>query len=192
MKLILFGGVQGVGKTTLLNWLKNKFADRIELLDPGELFRRYVYSKKIKTTEEVEELIVSKIEKMPENAVVVLHWHYAVRRPTRFIPQISLSRLKRITENNKLEKAVLLLVEAPIGVVRERRITDRRMKKRAFSRSTISEEIAVEEEYLAKHHALFSQALGSQRVILVRLANVNLETAKLVLYGFFKSLLSDK
>ena len=93
MKLILLGGVQGVGKTTLLSWLENKFAEKITLLNPGELFRRYFYNERIKTIEEIEELIANKLEKMPNDSVVVVHWHYAVRRLSKYIPQINFSRL---------------------------------------------------------------------------------------------------
>ncbi len=189
MKLILFGGVQGVGKTTLLSWLKNKFAGKIKLLNPGGLFRRYFYNKKIKTTKEIEELIANKLEKMPNNSVVVVHWHYAVRRPSGYIPQINFSRLKRIAKNGNIEKIILLLVEAPVDAVRERRLKDRRAKKRALSRSVIGKEIAADEEFLIRHRVLFSQILGCHNVVIFRLTNNDLRTAKLLLCNFFKSLL---
>jgi len=190
MKLILFGGVQGVGKTTLLSLLEDKFRGKIKLLNPGELFRHYFYNKKIKTTEEIEELIVSKLVKMSNDSIVVVHWHYAVRRPSKYIPQINFSRLKQLAKSDNIEKIVLLLVQAPVDVVRERRVKDSRTKKRDLSRSAISKEIAADEEFLVKHRVLFSQILGSHNVSVFRLTNNDLRTAKLLLFNFFKSLLS--
>ncbi|OHB23798.1 MAG: hypothetical protein A3J67_02930 [Parcubacteria group bacterium RIFCSPHIGHO2_02_FULL_48_10b] len=190
MKLILFGGIQGVGKTTLLSWIKNEFAGKIKLLNPGALFRRYHYNKKIKTTQEIEELIVNKLGKMPNDSAVVVHWHYAVRRPSRYIPQISFSRLKRIAESGNIEKIVLLLVSAPVDIVRERRLKDSRKKKRAFSRSAIRKEVAADEKFLIKHQILFSQILGDSNVKVVRLINNDLQTTRLFLGNLFESMLS--
>src|SRR3989338_9845981 len=113
MKLILVGGVQGVGKTTLLSWLRRVYRKRLTLLDPGELFRRYHYDRKIRTTEEIEELILQKLESLPDDAMAVAHWHYAVRRPMGYIPQIALSRLTRLAQGRKLEHVTLFVVEAP-------------------------------------------------------------------------------
>ncbi len=189
MKIVLFGGVQGVGKTTLLSWLKVVFASKIVLLDPGELFRRYVYNEKTKSAEEVEELITNKIEEMPEDSVVVVHWHYAVRRAHGYIPQLSYPRLERIAKNNKIEKIVLLTVEAPTDIIRERRQADIRIKARALSQSAIEQEIATDEATLMDQQALFTEALGDRNVVVFRLININLEEAKLRLHEFFESLL---
>jgi len=89
-KLVLVGGVAGVGKSTLLRHIKEKFGDRIlKFVDPGELFRRHIYkSKRPKKVEEVEEMIVNEIVNTPNNAVIVCHWHYAVSRPDGYILQI--------------------------------------------------------------------------------------------------------
>lgn len=190
MKLILFGSVQGVGKTTLLSWLEDEFTGQIVVLNPGELFRRYFYDEKLKTIEEIEELIASKLEEMPDSAVAVLHWHYAVRRPEGYIPQIAFSRLERLAKSGKIEQVVLLMVEAPIDVVLERRAADRKSKKRALSRSVIREEVAADEEFLMKHQTLFAEVLGDRNVVVFRLPNVDLEATKRLLGSFFTSLLN--
>lgn len=190
MKLILFGGVQGVGKSTLLYWLENQFQNRIKLLNPGELFRRYFYNENIKTLEEIEELIVSEIEKMPRNAILVAHWHYAVRRPSEYIPQISFSRLKRIAESGKVEQIILCLVEASVDSIYERRLNDRQTKKREFSKLSIKEEISIEEEFLTKYYILFSQILGNTSVTTAKINNNDLGTAKSTLRNLFCKLLS--
>lgn len=189
LKLVLFGGVQGVGKTTLLSWLENKFVGQIKLLDPGELFRRYFYDKKIKTIEEIEELITNKLEEMPTDIVAVVHWHYALRLPSGYIPQIDFSRLKRIAESGKIEQVVLLLVEAPVDILLRRRMADRLSKKRALLPSALREEIAADEEFFIRHWVIFSEAIGNQNVVTFRLTNINLRATKSVLYRFFKLLL---
>jgi adenylate kinase len=189
MKLILFGGVKGVGKTTIISWLQHKFAGEIRVLDPGELFRRYFYTKKVKTIDEIEELLMSKIMNMPHASTVVVHWHYAVKRPSGYIPQINFSRLKRIAKSGKVTKIVLLVVDAPIHVIRERRLKDRQTKKRGVARSIIREEIDTDERLLARHRALFSKALSPGKVQIFRLTNVDLPKTKIVIEEYFKKLL---
>lgn len=189
MKLVLFGGVQGVGKSTLLHWLERQLTYRIKLLNPGELFRRYFYNEKIKTIEEVEELIAGEIEKMPTDSVLVAHWHYAVRRPSEYIPQISFSRLKRIAESGKVEQIILCLVEASVDSVYERRLNERQTKKREFSKSSIEEEIRIEEEFLTKYQILFSRILGINKVTTAKINNNDLGAAKSRLQDLFGKLL---
>lgn len=190
MKLVLLGGVQGVGKTTLLAWLEKKFAGRIKILDPGELFRRYFYKTRLKTLEEIEEMIVNRVLKAPEDSVLVLHWHYAVRRPSGYIPQISFSRIKRVVGSGKIERVILILLEAPIETLRKRRLADRGKKKRNLSRAAIKEEAAFEAQFFARHQALFRRALGSCKVTALRLINTDLNITKSEIRGLFKELLN--
>lgn len=188
MTLVLFGGISGVGKTTLISILKGRFGSRIRLINPGELFRRYFYHKKVKTIAEIEELIVSKLTRMPRDSIVVVHWHYAVRRPSGYISQIKFSRLERIAKSGKVDKVVLLLVEAPAKVVRKRRSKDCKIKKRSVSMAAICEEMRANEKFLAKHNALLSKILGKHNVEILRLSNIDLRTARLALNVFFKKL----
>ncbi len=190
MKLIFFGGVQGVGKTTLLSWLEKQFKESITLLDPGELFRQYFYKERIKTVEEIEEMIVNEIEKSPEDSVIVIHWHYAVKRPLGFIPQICYSRLKRIARNKKVERVVLLSVDASIEAIRQRRLKDRRSKNRDLSEVGISREVEKDKEFLAEHEKLFSRMLGGKKVATFQLINEDLQTAQATLSRFFRGLLA--
>ena len=190
MKMIFFGGIQGVGKTTLLSWLENQFKGQIVLLNPGELFRRYFYNEKITTIEEIEEMIVCELEKMPNDSTVVIHWHYAVRRPSGFIPQICFSRLKRIAESGKIEQVVLLQVVTSVNAVCERRLKDHQAKKRKLSQVAINEEVSADEEFLTKHKVLFSRVLGGKNVTVLRLVNDDLRATQTTLYKFFKTLLS--
>lgn len=189
MKLVLCGGVQGVGKTTLLTLLENEFPGRIATLDPGELFRRYFYENRSKTIEEIEDLVVDTLKEMPDDVVAIVHWHYAVRRPEGYVPQIALSRLARLAKSGKIGQVVLLRVEAPADVVLKRRAKDQEPKKRALSRPIILEEMAADEQFLARHQTLFSEALGSRNVTVFRLLNTELDAARNLLGDFFKSLI---
>lgn len=190
MKLILFGGIQGVGKTTLLSCLERKCLGRIIILNSGELFRRYVYDQRIKIAEEVEEYLLETLLAMPDDSVVVLHWHYAVSRPDGYIPQISFSRLKRLAESRKIEQIILVSVRAPADVVRERRLADYQKKKRSLSLIEIQEEAAVDEEFLIQHRVLFSQTLGHNNVVVFRFVNMDSKIKNPILYDFFRKLLS--
>lgn len=191
MKLVLFGGVQGVGKTTLISWLEKKLKGRIVVLNPGELFRRYFYSRKAKTLDDIEEMVVNQLKKLPSDSTVVVHWHYAVRRPSGYIPQISFGRLKRIAESGKVERVVLLSVRASVDAVYKRRSADYKIKRsRAISKIAIDEEIKFDKEFLAKHKSLFSKILGNDRISVFLVTNDDLKKAQKVLYGFLKKLLS--
>lgn len=186
MKLIFFGGVKGVGKTTLLAWLKKKYPENIVVLDAGELFRRHHYHSNRKTAHEVEELIVHKLENMSKHSVVAIHWHYAVWRPSGYIPQISCPRLQRIARSGCVKEVILLLVEAPINLVCKRRLKDKKTKKRALSQLAVREEADWEEKLLRRHYALFSRILGKRRVNIFRLNNEDLHIAQKRLRTFFE------
>lgn len=189
MKLVFFGGIQGVGKSTLISWLEKEYVGRIMMLNPGELFRRYFYNERIKTVEEIEEMLVGELENAPVDATVVAHWHYAVRRPSGFIPQISFSRLKRLAESGKVERAIFMVVGASAETVQKRRLKDCHNKKREESLAAIHEEMDADEGFLTKELAIFTQALGEQNVEVIRLANEDPDAAKAALHEIFKALL---
>lgn len=189
MKLVLLGGVQGVGKSILLSWLADQFAEKIRVLNPGEFFRHYYYNERIKTIEEIEDLIVSEIESIPPDTVAVLHWHYAVRRPEGYISQIDFSRLKNLVESGKIEHITLVSVEAPPEAILERRLKEQESKKRIFSPATILEEIAADERLLMMHRNLFSEVLGEPNVTVLHLHNIDLEETKKHLRDLFQSIL---
>lgn len=178
MKLIFCGGVSGVGKTTLLYGLKKRFGKKIQIINPGELFRRYFYNRKIKTLSEIEELIVQKINRAPTKSIIILHWHYAVHRPSEYIPQISFPRLRQLTANGKIDQIVLLLIEAPTHTIQERRRLDYKSKKRRLQRLVIQEELEMEQKFWRRHRRLFSKKLGKGRVVSRRLSNLELTIAR--------------
>jgi adenylate kinase len=164
--------------------------EQIILVNPGELFRHYFYDERLKTIEEIEEMVISELREMPRDSIVVLHWHYAVRRPGGFIPQIGFSQLKRVARIDAIEQIVLLVVETTVNVIRDRRMKDHRTKKRELSNVVINEEIDADEIFLIKHQSLFSQMLGGENITTLRLVNDDLHTAQSTLYKFLEALLS--
>jgi adenylate kinase len=164
VKLVLLGGVQGVGKSTIFEYLKSRFGDEVVFLDPGELFRQYCYKVGGKSPEEVEEIILKDLLDLAEDAVVVAHWHFAVLRPDGYIPQISFDRLKRLALSGKFDKALLVSVEASTDIIRSRRLKDSSGKKRNLVRQMIDEERRLDLEYLIEHYELLSGILGKDKV----------------------------
>ncbi len=172
MKLILLGGVAGVGKTTIFNQFRVKLDKRVIFLDPGELFRQYCYVWKIKTAEEVEEMILDQLMAMPRDATVVVHWHYAVSRPGGYITQISFARLAQLAKSGKIDRVILVSVGAPTDVILERRLRDSNKKKRNLDRQMIEEEVKQDQEFLIKHRDLLIEILGEGRVVVHHFANI--------------------
>jgi adenylate kinase len=181
------GGVAGVGKTTLLSGIERKYAGKIRLINPGELFRRYYYHNPTMTADEVEELIERQLLDAPDDALAVAHWHYAVRRK-RYMPQISFQRLRRLAKSDKIERVMLLLIEAPPDIIIERRRKDVAAKRRPLSRLVIEDEVHWEQKFWLSHMRLFSAALGDDHVEAIRIANCDLEAAKLQLSRLIASL----
>lgn len=157
--------------------------------DAGALFRRYVYgTKKMKTAEEVEQLIVHTILRAPRNSVVVIHWHYAVRRPDGYIPQIDYSRLAQIAQSKKISEVCLLHIDAPFNAIIARRALDRYAKMRALDPEVIRDEQKHEDEFLLHMYEVFRAHLN-ERVRIVRLYNRALCEATQYLAKFFETLL---
>lgn len=188
MKLIFLGGVKGVGKSTLLDWLVTEYKQNIRLIDAGEMFRKYHYNHKLKSTDEVEEMIIRKIVRLPDNAIIVIHWHYAVIQPNCYVPQISFDKLRRLATNYKIQEVFLLLVKAPLDLILERRLRTLHSKKRSLSIKSIREEISEENYFLRKHLDIFKDILGS-KVKVIKLVNADLRKAKKDLLSIFQQLI---
>ena len=183
MRLIFVGGVQGVCKSTLLSWLMNEFNVKIRFVDPGELFRTYCVHEKLKTYEEVEDLIVQSILAMPGDSTVVVHWHYAVVKPEGYIPQVSFERIEKLAKSGLIHDVKLVSIEASIDVILGRRLNDSGKKKRNLRKDGIALEIARDLEFMERHRDIFEAYLGPSHVSSHRIENVDLESTKLRLWG---------
>ncbi|MEK7118458.1 MAG: AAA family ATPase [Patescibacteria group bacterium] len=157
MRLVFFGGVHGVGKTSLLEKISSVSDEKPFVVDLGELFWEHVYRMGDKTSDEVEELAMDEIEMACRaHSIVICNWHYAVWTPEGYIPQIALSRLASLVDRIRPECARLVLVKAPARVVFKRRTRDRAIKKRKISLACIEEEMAQTEHFYRLHHDVLS------------------------------------
>ncbi len=189
MKIIFVGGVQGVGKSTLLSWAKRRFGRKVVVLDPGAFFRKYFYSKKIKTIEEIEDLIVAKIKKSPTSRVTLVHWHYAVKRSSGYIPQVSVSRLNQIAQCKYIQKIILLMIQAPAPMIYARRMKDINKKKRGLTYAEIEKEIAMDEIFMKRQVQLFARSMRRGRLERSYISNSNLKVSMRDFAGLIKGLL---
>lgn len=164
MNILLLGGVQGVGKSTTLALLKKQLGTRARMIDPGELFRRYFYKKRRKTIEQIEEMVVQKILATPTDMIALVHWHYAVPRRGKYITQISVTRLKHLVTDARIEQVMLGLLKAPPAVIHERRKADHCFKKRSLSKKKLGEEIQMENKFFSRQKKIITTAIGTKKV----------------------------
>lgn len=152
MKMVFFGGVHGVGKTTLLEKIAVESDQKPRIVDPGELFWEHLFEKKDKTPEETEELAIELIARECRlHPVVICNWHYAVWTPSGYVPEIAFPRLTMLVERVKPECVYLVLMSASVDAVFERRAKDRAVKKRKIDRGCIEEEMAQTERLYHLH-----------------------------------------
>lgn len=157
MRLVFFGGVHGVGKTTLLERTLTVRDEKLKVVDPGELFWKHVYQQKDKTPEETEMLATELIERECRlYSLVICNWHYAVWTPSGYVPEIAFSRLVAMVERVNPECVHLVLVRAPTDVVLKRRVADRAIKKRKIDMACIEEEMAQTEFLYRLHYDVLS------------------------------------
>ncbi|OGZ10198.1 MAG: hypothetical protein A3D65_03395 [Candidatus Lloydbacteria bacterium RIFCSPHIGHO2_02_FULL_50_13] len=157
MKLVLFGGVHGVGKTTLFEKILVASGGEFRVIDPGELFWEHLYQKKDKTSDETEALAVELIEKeCCLHQTVICNWHYAVWTPKGYVPQIAFPRLAGLIERVRPKCVQLVLVRASTDVVLLRREGDQAIKKRKIDRVCVEEEVAHTEHLYRLHHNVIS------------------------------------
>ena len=175
MKLILFGGVHGVGKTTLLDHVAEALGGDAQIFDPGVYFWKHLHEAKDKTTAEIEEMIIRDLLAVKETELVICNWHYAVWTESGHVPQLGYSNLKRLTAAMAPEAIVLIWVTASAEDVYARRVSDASRRKRKIDMRCIHEEIAATDRELKNH---LEALRGHADVRLVLLDNTDLEAAK--------------
>ena len=151
MKLIIFGGVHGVGKTTLLNHLTETFGEKLPIFDPGIYFWKHLYELKDKATPEIEEMVINELVKMKDNQIIVCNWHYAVWTKNGYISQLCYANLERLVQITKPDAVTLILIKASAADVYERRRADAEIKKRKIDKKCIEEEICATESAIEEH-----------------------------------------
>lgn len=142
MKLVICGGVHGVGKTTLMERAIAFARLGIVRYDPGELFIRHLYRQKDKTAEEVEEMVTEQLVRRIRSFPLILsNWHYAVWTPLGYVSQLSMDRWERIVRDVSGAQITIALVTAKSEVILERREKDRNIRRRKLDLDAVREEI---------------------------------------------------
>lgn len=166
MKLVFFGGVHGVGKTTLLERVVKESPAGLHVVDPGELFWEHVYHKKDKTPAEVEMLVIELIaEACRVHPVVICNWHYAVWTPGGYVPQLAFDRLALLIDRVNPECAYSVLVGASARIVLARRVSDRLVKKRKIDLASVEEEIAHTERLYRLHGGVVASRVPTVPIV---------------------------
>lgn len=178
MKLILVGGVHGVGKTTLLDYLAKKIGGTMRVFDPGAYFWKHLIEAKDKTPAEIEAMVVNELAKTGKEEVVVCNWHYAVWTKDGYVPQLAYDNLERIVSLLAPEKIILMLVTASAEDIHQRRKKDLPKRKRKIGMRYVLEEIEATESAFAKHLRVLEKHTD---VWFLRLDNTKLRKAKKLL-----------
>ena len=166
MKLILFGGVHGVGKTTLLNHLVKIYGDKFPVFDPGIYFWKHLYELKDKTTPEIEEMVINELANMKNSQTIVCNWHYAVWTKSGYIPQLCYPNLERLIQMVKPDSVTLILVRAPAEEVYKRRRADAEIKKRKIDKKCIEEEMCATESAIEEHLDVIGKWVEPKLIVL--------------------------
>lgn len=178
MKLILFGGVHGVGKTTLLNHLAEVFGDKLPIFDPGVYFWKHLYELRDKKTPEAEEVVINELERMKDNQTIVCNWHYAVWTKEGYIPQLGYTNLERLIGVTKPDEVTLILIKASTEEVYKRRVADAEIKKRKIDKKCIEEEVCATESAIKEHLGVIGKRVKPKLLVI---ENTDLEETKKLL-----------
>lgn len=153
MKLVICGGVHGVGKTTLMDRVALLLGEKCVRFDPGEIFMKHFYRQKDKTIEEIEGMVVEQlVERVRSSPLVLSNWHYAVWQPKEYIPQVGTDRWERILRETQGAQIVLALVTASPEDILARREKDRGIRRRKISLDAVREELTQTERFYEEQY----------------------------------------
>jgi len=152
MKLILIGGVHGVGKTTLMERVQLALpSNAFTCFDPGEYFWSLCYMKHILPPDAVEELVVKRMMHLAGSQLVVSNWHYAVWQPDGYIPQLRFDRFARLLSFLSPSYVGLFHITAATQHILDRRMRDRAVRKRKLDLACVVHEQSETERLLDLH-----------------------------------------
>lgn len=159
MKLLVFiGGVQGVGKTTVME--KSQQLDpTLAIFDPGRIFELYHLEQKVVEPKVLEEMVVLGLTGLSQEKTLI-NWHYGVWYGRRYIPHISWKLLEQVARRLGASTEILfVLLTADLDLVLQRRQADaeKGLKKRPLSRKTINYELRTEKRFFQEHLQLFER-----------------------------------
>lgn len=165
MKLVICGGVHGVGKTTLMDRATPLLGKEASRFDPGELFMEHLYRLKNKTVDEIEEMLVEHLViKVRTHPLVLSNWHYAVWTPGGYTSQVSTERWERILRETSGAELTLVRVTAAPETILARREKDRDVRKRKRDIDAVREELIQTDLFYRKFYERARQFLKPTEV----------------------------
>ena len=175
VRLVICGGVHGVGKTTLMNRVAAILGEKCVRFDPGELFMEHLYRQKDKTGPEIEEMVVEQLVKSVLSSPLVLsNWHYAVWQPQGYTTQVSMERWERIVRETSCAQIVLALVAASPEEILTRREKDCGIRRRKLNLDAVREELEQTDRSYKEHYRLARLFREPERAVI---DNSSLEAA---------------
>lgn len=188
MKLVLIGGVHGVGKTTLMERVRLALPpNALTTFDPGEYFWSLCYTRNILSPDTVEELVVKRMMLFSGSNLIASNWHYAVWQPDGYIPQLRFDRFAQLLSFLSPEYLGLVHITASTQHILNRRIQDRESRKRKVDLACILQEQNETERLLNLHLRVARSHCPSE---MVRIENDDLEQSTSCLLRIFSQLCS--
>lgn len=152
MRLVICGGVHGVGKTTVMDRVLALLGEKCSRFDPGELFMKHLYRQKDKAGREIEEMVAEQlVRRVLSSPLVLSNWHYAVWQPEGYIPQVRMELWDRVLRETRGAQIVLALVTASPEDILARREKDRGIRRRKLSLDAVREELRQTKRYYDEH-----------------------------------------
>lgn len=169
--VILFGGVHGVGKSTLLSGAEYP-GDSVAFFDPGPLFTEHLCHRKDKSSPEIERMVSDKLIALSRNhPLVISNWHWAVWTPKGYVPQLAEEEFLRFLRGSRPRCLYLVEVTAPVELVLARRLEDKAFRKRKLDLNSVHEEAAMSDAF---RYRCFKAAAEVCTVQFVDIINVDL------------------
>ncbi len=145
--VILFGGVHGVGKSTLLSGAEYP-GDDVAFFDPGPLFIEHLYRRRDKSSSEIERMVSDELIALGRgHPLVVSNWHWAVWTRNGYVPQLAAEEFLRFLTRSRPCCLYLVEVTAPAELVLARRLRDAPIRKRKLDLACVREEAAMSDAF---------------------------------------------
>lgn len=164
MKLILFGGAQGVGATVLLNRFLGLHPTGFDYYDPVGALQLQSDGVAGLSRAEVEERIVQEVLDRRRSPLLFCRWCYAGWSPAGFTPQIAWQRLHRLAAELHPDEISLVLVRATPVDVFIRRMHQHQVPLPTLNVQAIKEELLANEEFCRMHRATLSSVTRVSRL----------------------------
>lgn len=177
---IFIGGVHGVGKTTVVEKLRQQNPSWA-IYDPGALFWDYGIKQQLVTTSAIEKMAAESLKGLRPDTTLI-NWHYAVWTPNGYIPQIDLELWKDVVQSWKNDRIVLIWLYANPLTILDRRKKDAEigLKKRKVDIACIGEENEKTEYFFNRHLQVLRESHPNWTARIISNGNIEETAAKIL------------